>query len=815
MFCKNTYINHFGLSLLAMVLALTVTVGCSDDLGNDVTPEAEAGYITLNLRNVKSPSRAADNENNEDRIASAVICLYRTNGTAPATTPAYVEKFDISKNETATVRIKLSKTLATQLFGDGNGTCGAYVVANLPEADANGITTDIPLESIRKITISSDFASMNPQASFVMDGTATVTRTNAGTSNDSAAGTIELTRSAARISLSVKVADSYTDASGDVWTPDASQMSVLITNGVSRSQVESSSFIPTTTDYYSTTTSADETHRQRPFNTGTDADYPNQLASPFYTYPNEWNPEDVESPMTYMTLMVPWKKNGEDRYRTCYYMVPVVRGNELVRNVAYSVKLSVNVLGSFTPDQPLVLDDLSYYAIDWGRLNIDASLDDSRYLVVDRNNYEVDNEDYISIPVYTSHSTVIRDIKMTYRRYNTSASGNEFPVEISKAVIDNSNSGSTTSDLCTYKFNNVTAGSEGASIEITHPLKIWEPYTSLNGTTPLTQEQLPNQLNNIVIYKPSNPLVNAYSRYTIEVTIQHEDMTGNNFLEVITIEQYPQMYIEAAQNHTGGSVTGTASNGDTHVFRKTDTPLYGNTYIDGNQSTSGYSWRSPSSLSGNNENPNMYIISTTQLDENTRYIIGDPRTESIQNPDYTFTDAPDMSGTTRTLLYYYPADENKDAYIAPKFRVASSWGKSYTMTKEDAIRRCASYQEKDCPAGRWRLPTRSELEYITNMSANDYIPLLFNLSDDDLDYRSQNGYWTAQGRIVQDPSQTGGILILSSQQEEASVRCVYDEWYWTDKVQPKGTIVDRSGWWDYTTDLPKYPFTWGDRQRTN
>ena len=163
-----------------------------------------------------------------------------------------------------------------------------------------------------------------------------------------------------------------------------------------------------------------------------------------------------------------------------------------------------------------------------------------------------------------------------------------------------------------------------------------------------------------------------------------------------------------------------------------------------------------------------------------------------------------MNGNrNQTLTNYYGADDSKDSYIAPKFRVASSWGKSTTMTKSDAIRRCAAYQELNCPAGRWRLPTRSELEYITSLSDKKYIPLLFNLSRTDVNYGSQNGYWTAQGRVVQLPSQTGGVLKISQYQEQASVRCVYDEWYWGDsKVKQNGTVGN--------TTIPKYPFTWGD-----
>ena len=86
MFCKISYINHIGLSLLAMLLVMIVPAGCSDDLDNGLASSDEAGYITLNLRNVKG-SRATDDTNNEDRLERAVVCLY-PNGAVAATTPS-------------------------------------------------------------------------------------------------------------------------------------------------------------------------------------------------------------------------------------------------------------------------------------------------------------------------------------------------------------------------------------------------------------------------------------------------------------------------------------------------------------------------------------------------------------------------------------------------------------------------------------------------------------------------------------------------------------------------------------------------------
>ncbi len=802
------YMARIALSLLLPLVMLAAT-GCSDDdIDGGLAPEAEAGYISINLNASKS-SRAADDTRNEDLIKSVVICLYPNGGTTAPSTPTHVVSFDnIDKNQTHSVKIKLNKSLATGLFGNGNGSCTAYVIANLPDADAAGITTETPLEDIKKIAVNPDFASMLEQPSFVMDGSATVTRSGAGTANDMAAGTIQLVRSASKISLAVRVTSQYVAPDGAIWTPNTDGMSVLITNGVTRSQVESSTYTPQTSDYYRTTTGDEHAdHRNRTFTKDASADpatgYPYQLTCPFYTFPNSWNPDDVESPMTYMTLIVPWKKGDEDRYRTCYYMVPIIKGFSLNRNIAYSVKLNVNVLGSFTPDIPMELTDMSYYAVEWGDVGMDVDITGSRYLVVDSHNYIMNNDTHISIPVYTSHKTTIRDITMTYYRYHTSENGDEYAVNISKTVIDNTTNDETNKTngavFCTYDFKNTGDGVNMASVEFSHDLSLWVPYrkNNYNRLVSVAQDQLPTYAEKgpddegIYLYRPDASGDGAYSRYEIAITFQHEDMSGNSFKETVNIVQYPAMYILTDPN------TRATTNGiNTNAYK------YGNVYINNNNNTND-DWGKPLPLQGdNNANPNMYLINTTQLSENTRYIIGDPRTDNVNNPNYTFVSAKNMSGTTQqSLKNYYPTDENKDKYIAPVFRVASSRGKSYTISKNEAIRRCASFQEKNCPAGRWRLPTRSELEYIATLSSKGYIPELLTLG-----YNS-SGYWTAQGRVSQKPTSNGILNITSG--NSAWVRCVYDEWYWKDKVQQDGTI-----WTDgknsKDTGIPYYPFTWGD-----
>ena len=123
--------------------------------------------------------------------------------------------------------------------------------------------------------------------------------------------------------------------------------------------------------------------------------------------------------------------------------------------------------------------------------------------------------------------------------------------------------------------------------------------------------------------------------------------------------------------------------------------------------------------------------------------------------------------------------------IAPIFKIASSYGKTTSISYDRAKERCASYQENGYPAGRWRIPTKAEFEFIIQRSYQDDIPSLF---DED--------YWVA------DKTYYNGSSFVSSNGKQY-VRCVYDVWYWGDENegQMANTYVS-----DYQLNNP----VWGD-----
>ena len=91
------------------------------------------------------------------------------------------------------------------------------------------------------------------------------------------------------------------------------------------------------------------------------------------------------------------------------------------------------MLGSFTPDEPLLLEELSYTAVAWSEAGTDVEISDFRYLVVDQERYVLNNEPATRIIFYTSHPVKVSSVSMTYNRFNTTAQGFRKEITITEA----------------------------------------------------------------------------------------------------------------------------------------------------------------------------------------------------------------------------------------------------------------------------------------------------------------------------------------------------------------------------------------------
>ena len=143
---------------------------------------------------------------------------------------------------------------------------------------------------------------------------------------------------------------------------------------------------------------------------------------------------------------------------------------------------------------------------------------------------------------------------------------------------------------------------------------------------------------------------------------------------------------------------------------------------------------------------------------------------------------------------------------------AAEYHKIGDIKKEYAFNRCATYQEDGFPAGRWRLPTRGEVHFIAQLSANEAFATLFNKG---------SVYWSAHGPVKIVDKGNGVWVVQDVNEDAALLRCVYDTWYWGEDQKEYDTwrMDNPKGWKDNLTERQiknemRNQFVWGDKPRS-
>lgn len=496
----------------------------------------------------------------------------------------------------------------------------------------------------------------------------------------------------------------------------------------------------------------------------------------YYTYPIATEEGDDNQP--YLKLVLPWygyKWVGEGdapeefdpantgwrmyKQKEVYYKIVLPRETIKDPNCIYQYHVKVNIIGS---DREVKVIGEEYVIKDWSSDRVvGSSVATGRYISLDipRDEYEM-YTDEIEI-VFVSSGDVTPVVEEIYQwDYSGTTPTKDYFMQDDAVTTDEAllnSKGFTAEDV--EGWVSIPAGTS---------------YLKIN-----------HALCNDMDVDPISIFDAAPYVYKVRL---HLDAAGDDtaFDRTVIVTQYPAMYIQAETNS---------------AYSASET--YGYVYVNGQQNTTNNNWYLVSGLSGTNSNPNMFIITSTILsDENM--MLADPRKTTIQN-GYSSNDnswSPEMEniynpGTDTRLNYYYPTDDSDIAkkMVSPKFRIASSYGKTYPVNnRQNAWQRCASYQEDGYPAGRWRIPTTAEVKYVVNLSANGFMDILFG------NPRTQNestNYWTSTGYVtVNNYTKTVDDNDGSpSGNQNVYVRCVYDDWYWADKAPDKTEPV------------------WGDKRR--
>ena len=726
----------------------------------------EHANVTLSLSLGDQPvqvSRAAvAGEGKENTIVSVDLFFYKQTDGQPLVVPS--DKISLSGN---TLSLSMKVDDFNELF-DINKTgvtakteCQVYAIVNRG-ANALPADRDYSLTNLQEMVLYAAFVDENgvikTQDSFVMDGLATITR-----SGSTLTGEIPLTRAAAKIGMQLVDAEgkntqtlTVKGANGNAeWTADASAVQISLRRGSSRAYLRTAGYSAQSADIFSTA------YTKLVTGTGNQAKYVS-----LYTYPTNWS--NNENARTHLMVEVTWTEAnvavGETaETKTTYYEVNVNPADPfLQRNYYYQILQEISVLGSENEEEPVLLENASYKVLDWGTASSQGELIRQRYLVVEETSVEMQNIVEKTIYFDSSDPIILNDVtvKWNYTRENDAQ---DVILAAKNLERTTQNGGKEIVEFGSFGTSNVeyTISNEATPVYEKNTSKA-VTYTEENQT-----KNLSNRINErnvkitihnatsegergyiVVRHELDNSMTKEadYTAYTINFTVQHQD--DANYKETVNITQYPMLCIVSDQNTT---------------YKNSDDKV-GYIFIDGSTDSS-TNWKDVSGGLTNNKCPNRYIITVSTLINSTvakNYIIGDPRTTSRK-----------ITGATQDLSNYLPADVNVDSrMISPQFMFASSYGQCpQAMSKEQAERRCATYQEDGYPAGRWRLPTQAEVKFAIQLKEWELIPELFSATV---------SYWNANGKIR-------GNGQTDTSTNNAYVRCVYDTWYWGTDHTPGTT----------------------------
>ena len=762
------YILH-----IIVLLLLTSLYGCSkEELQVSFTSNGGSRTLTLTLTHAGMESRATfpgNKDLNENLIKRVDLFLYPAGGTesnAVFSTEG-ITSFKTTEDGEVTIELEVPMEEFEDLFPKTNGTqattCEAYVIVNRPTDSS--IPSSTKMDDLKAISITSGFNTSEKQSEFVMDGYSD----KITLSNDAIAGSIAAERSAAKITLTITNIENV-EEDGVTWTPIPSGMQVMFYNGVKTSQVNTAS-VPADDVYFSLgpdkgrgfTVSKVEVEVNGVMETQTHYNH----AIPFYSYPSDWGKQTPDKE-AHMVLMLPWKK-GATGQTNFYYEVPIDDINKkLVRNTYYQIKLVVGVLGSTELNDEIVKLTPTCILLNWGEGQINADLDQPRYLVAE-DVIKIYNQNSVNIPFESSHDVTI------------------------------------TSKSCFKPNLNPKSGESDET-----PEEVTDDNLSVSGRTISYNRTLDNNFTSGTF---------DFTPYYTTFTITQTGNTGKELSKEITIIQYPAIFGEKEVN------SDYKNNSSHHGFTFVNGYYGSGTERNGQDYFDNVIGAPSSSVSSN-----AMLVFTVTTTEGTNYVIGDPRETSYTfdeddavwkkanaiyngNPnrelkyyygtETAHTALKNASESTRTQTAIYPNDaaaaaaERTYNMIAPKFRISSGYGAIDTDGERQYYdlmkKRCASYQEDGYPAGRWRLPTKAELEFIFYLSNTGKVPQLFV---------SYMDYWCAHGYAT--PGDNGyaemGYKTNYGSSDYISVRCVYDDWYWGSEPVLK-------------TEDEKKIFTWGDIPR--
>ena len=540
--------------------------------------------------------------------------------------------------------------------------------------------------------------------------------------------------------------------------------------------------------------------------------------------------------------------NGHSYDRRKYYYKVILPVNSLERNNWYHFNIDVGILGAEAEEGQAILLP-TCYILDWQNKSVPidkyAVISKARYLSVDTKPKELNNLEELIIPFLSSHDVkIVEGSQKATRPYygvitNESDVVDKYNTKYHAWVRKDTSTGAYyleyngqpdgLTDEQKKKYDPARwISNTSTSIKFEHPLQ--------NDYTKADFDYSPYTIEFDIVHNDLTYDVSPYDEYVKHITIIqypgiYIESCPNSDYEIRATKDnngtpyYPIAKDKPWLNKPWGYVY--IDNGRFIRTGSTASEDYYKLSTENNKRE--YQWRTVWYTGGGRD---IFRINVTVLPSDSEFMIGDPRIDGYDttvpvlgykfvnngtaagdavlvnhnktdiNPELTsnFTPAPVVNGDanthlalaneTRPLMYYRPTENSSrtKSMLAPAYRISTKLGGTEygKINANQAKWRCAGYQEDGFPAGRWRIPTMSEIKFIAQLSAKGVFESMFS-----------GEYWSANGVVK--VNKEAGTVDDTVGGDMAYLRCVYDAWYWGDDQW-----VGPSGKHDQ--------FVWGDRQ---
>ncbi|HIR34056.1 MAG TPA: DUF1566 domain-containing protein [Candidatus Coprenecus merdigallinarum] len=494
-----------------------------------------------------------------------------------------------------------------------------------------------------------------------------------------------------------------------------------------------------------------------------------------YSYPNDWTSDLLDE--TYVLVNVPVKE-GEDNY----YKIPLRALSEtqdLQRNHHYTVRAVISAKGNSTPDEPQLLENITYKVAPWEDVNMDVDPGNPVYLelseydvTITTSEAESSQKGYSTHGLIFASSSPISEVTVSevyfYNqygdRYNVN-SGDDDYYEVENAYSENALNGPMTItskdplNKTVLYFTLTVKNEQGEERTVTvrhYPL---EYITGVAGAySYLNNEDYTGEWKstwNILEYDNTSK-AEEDEKYAINVEVPDYIRDGLNGNIGKGVDMKSKFYIKN-ERRVG------------RIFRIDEN--YKDQDKLGYENSDGLAYKVADNKSTGSNNMMYHVVVTSTSGD---YVLARPIMDGgVVDPDR----------------------RDNDSFVSPSFMLASQLGNSSAVTWSTAQAQCRDYIEvavdengRETVYNDWRLPTAAEIGILIRYQSDDRVNTgsvdgvmshILNYEEAPEDDRNSNpNYWVSSRNTYVEVHDTFDsnkhVKTTNSNSNEYRVRCVRD-----------------------------------------